>query len=355
MGQPLITALIDTCNHERFITEAIESVLAQGLSAQELEIVVVDDGSTDGTAACVHKFTSQVRYIHKPNGGQASAFNAGFREARGEIVALLDGDDVWLPGKLRRVIAEFARHPEAGMVYHPNQNWDAEKGTSYEEAGFFPISGDVPADPNLLMRYGNFSTSGMALRRSVVERLLPVPEELVIYADTYLIYLIIFIAPVVAINEHLTRYRHYDGNLAAYGGGDRDRQQRRWRCYQSAVGHIRAWLERNGHDTTQAGIADFLERHRLVAEYFRFLHAPPSHGEFFRHLRTQERLYGRFWSRSYRAFRAAASGLGFLLGYNTYEALRNRYRKAGAIQARESLLPTHAAPTSARSASAPTS
>src|SRR5579859_3686163 len=97
---PLITALIDTYNHERYIEQALVSVLEQGLSAEELEIVVVDDGSTDGTAKVVERFGARVKLVRKKNGGQASAFNAGFAESRGEIIAMLDGDDWWAKGKL---------------------------------------------------------------------------------------------------------------------------------------------------------------------------------------------------------------------------------------------------------------
>jgi glycosyltransferase involved in cell wall biosynthesis len=93
MGKPLVTVLIDTYNHERFIEEAIVSVLAQDFPASDTEILVVDDGSTDRTPDIVRKFEPRVRLLRKENGGQASAFNAGIPEATGEIVAFLDGDD----------------------------------------------------------------------------------------------------------------------------------------------------------------------------------------------------------------------------------------------------------------------
>src|ERR1700726_5204623 len=103
MRNPLITALIDTYNHELFIEDAINSVLSQDFSRSEIEILVVDDGSTDKTPEIVRKFGPRVRLIRKANGGQASAFNAGVPEAQGEIVAFLDGGDWWARNKLSRL------------------------------------------------------------------------------------------------------------------------------------------------------------------------------------------------------------------------------------------------------------
>src|ERR1700719_4504741 len=116
--KPLITALVDTYNHERYIEQALTSVLEQGLSAAELEIVVVDDGSTDKTPSIIQKFAPRVKHLRKKNGGQASAFNTGFAESRGEIVALLDGDDWWAEGKLAAVAQALEKNPELAAGGH---------------------------------------------------------------------------------------------------------------------------------------------------------------------------------------------------------------------------------------------
>ena len=91
MPIPLVTAIVDTFNHEHFIEQALNSVLDQGFSASDLEVLVVDDGSTDRTSVIVEKFAGRVQIVRKENGGQASAFNAAIPLARGEIVAFLDG------------------------------------------------------------------------------------------------------------------------------------------------------------------------------------------------------------------------------------------------------------------------
>src|SRR5271168_1963159 len=116
MTVPVITVLIDTYNHERFIEEAIASVLEQDFPPSEMEILVVDDGSTDRTPEIVRKFGARVRLLQKANGGQASAFNAGISEARGEIVSFLDGDDWWARNKLTLVMQAMSADPAVGIV-----------------------------------------------------------------------------------------------------------------------------------------------------------------------------------------------------------------------------------------------
>jgi glycosyltransferase involved in cell wall biosynthesis len=118
MANPKITVLIDTYNHERFIEEAIGSVLEQDFPAAEMEILVVDDGSTDRTPEIARKFEPRVRLARKQKGKQASAFNAGIPEARGGIVAFLDGDDWWAREKLKRVVEALDADPAVGIVGH---------------------------------------------------------------------------------------------------------------------------------------------------------------------------------------------------------------------------------------------
>src|SRR5215475_12385935 len=97
MKAPLVTVVIDTYNYGRYIEDAINSVLAQRFPSDQMEILVVDDGSTDDTPERLCKFEGHIQHLRKPNGGQASAFNLGFARAQVEIIALLDADDVWLP------------------------------------------------------------------------------------------------------------------------------------------------------------------------------------------------------------------------------------------------------------------
>src|SRR6202451_2783321 len=139
MKTPAVTVLIDTFNHERFIEEAIVSVLEQDFPATEMEILVVDDGSTDRTPELVRKFAPRVRYARKENGGQASAFNFGIPMAQGEIIAFLDGDDWWAKPKVSKVVQTLSSRPDVGVVGHGIYEVDSDTGrtsaTLPEESG----------------------------------------------------------------------------------------------------------------------------------------------------------------------------------------------------------------------------
>ncbi len=113
---PLVSVVIPTYNREYLVQEAIASVLAQGYPA--LEVLVVDDGSTDNTVSRVGALGPPVRVISiRHSGWPGLVRNVGIREAHGELIAFLDSDDLWLPGKLRRQLDYLAAHPDIAFVY----------------------------------------------------------------------------------------------------------------------------------------------------------------------------------------------------------------------------------------------
>jgi glycosyltransferase involved in cell wall biosynthesis len=114
MDQPLVSVVVPTHNCAPFLAEAIESALAQ--SHRRIEIIVVDDGSTDATADVLNQYASRVSVIRQPNEGVSAARNVGIRASHGEYIALLDADDAWHPEKLTRQLALF-RAPSVGLVH----------------------------------------------------------------------------------------------------------------------------------------------------------------------------------------------------------------------------------------------
>ena len=120
-----ISVVIPTYNYALYLPEAIDSVLAQTYAP--LEIIVVDDGSTDDTPRVLAAYGDKVRVIRQDNQGVAAARNAGLAAARGEYVALLDSDDVWLPRKLELQMARFESDPSLGFVHCGAETFDGER------------------------------------------------------------------------------------------------------------------------------------------------------------------------------------------------------------------------------------
>jgi len=123
-GLPLVSVIIPTYNRWPMVCESIDSALAQDYPA--LEVIVVDDGSTDGTdEKLAERYGDRVRYIWQENQRQAAARNTGIEAASGDLIAFLDSDDLWLPGKLQAQVRSLQAAPEAGFSYTICLNADA--------------------------------------------------------------------------------------------------------------------------------------------------------------------------------------------------------------------------------------
>jgi glycosyltransferase involved in cell wall biosynthesis/peptidoglycan/xylan/chitin deacetylase (PgdA/CDA1 family) len=164
--QPLVSVVIATYNSGIYLQEAIDSILGQ--SFRDLELLVVDDGSTDDTRALVDAVSDdRLQYVWQPNAGQTAAKNNGVRRARGEFIGFCDGDDYWYPNKLELQLALFAQSAQTGVVYSPADTID-EFGNKRDEILPAEYRGDVTAE--LFMR--NFVSFGTALvRRRCIEQL----------------------------------------------------------------------------------------------------------------------------------------------------------------------------------------
>jgi glycosyltransferase involved in cell wall biosynthesis len=217
---PGVSVLIDTYNHERFIEHAITSVLEQDMPMDGVEILVVDDGSTDRTPDIVRQFEPRVRLIRKANGGQASAFNTGIRECRGEIVAFLDGDDWWAPQKMRKVVEAMEQDPEAGIIGNgitQVHEYGEEHSEVLHDTLRFRID-SLQGARIFRRRKSQLGTSRMAVRAEILRKILPVPESIVIEADEYIFTLAAALSVVSILGEPLTFYRIHAGNLFQLSG-----------------------------------------------------------------------------------------------------------------------------------------
>lgn len=164
-----VSVVIPTYNLAPFLRGAVEGVRAQGWP--ELEIVVVDDGSTDETAEVLGALAGEnanLRWFRQENAGAAAARNRGINESRGEFVAFLDADDVWLPGKLAAQFEALADKPEAAFSYtdvtlrHPDgRDEDLACGVPGQPLLLQLLGGNLFATPTVLARRDCFREVGL--------------------------------------------------------------------------------------------------------------------------------------------------------------------------------------------------
>lgn len=230
MSRPFVSVLIDTYNHEKFIEQAIGSVLEQHFAPSDYEILVVDDGSTDGSPEIIKKFAPRVTHLPKKNGGQGSAFNYGIPQCRGEIVAFLDADDWWEPNKLSTVVAEFEAHPETGAIGHGLYEVD-ENGKrlflNVPDRVYSCHLRDFSEARQFLELRSFLGTSRLAVRKSVLDKILPLPEAMLIEADEFLATHAVALSGCRALDRPLTSYRFHSGNQFQFSGADSRKLERK--------------------------------------------------------------------------------------------------------------------------------
>jgi glycosyltransferase involved in cell wall biosynthesis len=224
----LATVLITSYNYAAFLPEAIDSALGQ--THPEVEVVVVDDGSTDDSRETIARYGDRIVPVLQENAGQASATNAGFAASRGDIVCLLDADDFFAPEKVAEVTA--AVRPGVSVVYHQLQMIDGDGTPMGKPDPRCVLRGDIR---DRVVRAGGWwprpLTSGLSFPRSYLERVMPIPRaSRRVFPDTYLADAAPFFGPVVGLRRTLACNRvHGDNAWTAAGVDVRDRDRIRER------------------------------------------------------------------------------------------------------------------------------
>lgn len=220
MHRPLASIIVNNYNYARFLTQAVDSALNQ--TYPNVEVIVVDDGSTDDSRAVLEQYGSRIRSIFKANGGQPSAINAGFQASRGELVANLDSDDLYDPTAIERAVDAW--HSTTVKAHFPLRVIDsngADCGTLNPRARL--ASGDVSKVLLARGKYISAPSTGNIYSRAVLERILPIPEDTWDHFDCYLETLAPFYGLVLAFNQPLGSYRIHDQNMSGMGALNRRR------------------------------------------------------------------------------------------------------------------------------------
>jgi glycosyltransferase involved in cell wall biosynthesis len=173
------SVIISSYNYERYVVEALESVLAQTLPAHE--IIVVDDGSSDHSVDLLtERFGGhpRVRLIPQKNGGQLSAWVTGGAQASGDVIVLMDSDDLWKPHYLERIAAEYERDPSIDFIYCNMELFGSRSGLLHRQVR------DRDLGISILMgafinRWQGSATSALSLRSRLFSRLIDLPEEMI--------------------------------------------------------------------------------------------------------------------------------------------------------------------------------
>lgn len=209
--KPRVSVIIPTYEHVEFVGAAIQSVLDQRYS--DYEIIVIDDGSQDGTQEVVQQFGNQLRYFWQDNRGLSAARNAGIRKACAEIIALLDADDEWEPGFLERMVVELDRHPQAAAVYC---------GFRYIDREGEPIGGEhLRIEPperfhKVIVSEGNWIVpAAVIFRKQQTMQVGLFNESLDAVEDADLWARMSANATFVGVPEALVRYRRHHQNMSA--------------------------------------------------------------------------------------------------------------------------------------------
>jgi len=204
MANPSCSVIIPTFNRERYVVEAVQSALAQ--SYAPVEVIVVDDGSTDGTEGALEAFASRIRYIRQESSGISAARNRGIQEACGEFVAFLDSDDVYLSEKLARSIEPLLQDPSVAGSFTDYVCIDETTGSEYPRKPLVP-RGEL--FPEIL--YRNFiGTSTALVRKSVLVELGGFDPEVSLSEDWDLWIRLLDRFRLVYVNRCLTRWRLHE-------------------------------------------------------------------------------------------------------------------------------------------------
>ena len=242
----MYSVIIPTYNRCQLLAQAIDSVLRQRCPA--LEIILVDDGSTDDTHAMVAQAYPMVRYFYQPNAGPAAARNRGIRAARGETIALLDSDDLWLEHKFELEQSLLARYPQAGLlagnarasVLGRLRSLDTfgERNIRFEaqQPRFFDWSMQI------MLKGPVCCTSSMTFRRSALDQLGPAPfdESLRFDEDWDLEFRLFSRVPALLYPQAVCHSRIFHDNTRQHytpAGMPRsgDEQRRIWRQQQAII------------------------------------------------------------------------------------------------------------------------
>lgn len=208
MLMPKVSVLIPTYNYGRFVGQAVRSVLEQ--SYPNIEIIVIDDGSTDNTREILRPWQPSICYYYKTNGGTASALNFGIMKASGKYICWLSSDDIFLPDKVAKQVMQMEANPELGFSYTSFMFIDAQGNKERDiHSPFYPDGQEMVEK---LMEGCFINGSSVIIRASALETVGLFDEEMGPAHDYDLWFRLLRQYPCGFLDEILIGYRWHDSN-----------------------------------------------------------------------------------------------------------------------------------------------
>jgi glycosyltransferase involved in cell wall biosynthesis len=217
---PRVSVIVPAYNLAHFLGAALDSALAQDWPAEALEVIVIDDGSSDETPSLLASYGERIKAFRQENGGLVSAVNRGLGEAGGEYLALLDADDEWPPDRVRRQVEFLQEHPAVGLLHGDMEVIDAQGATI--APSFFAQQGHNPARGRVLgeLLGGNFISGGASMfRASLLAALHPISPAAA-YPDWWLAANVAAVAEIDHLPGIFNRYRFHGANMGLGAGVD---------------------------------------------------------------------------------------------------------------------------------------
>lgn len=333
-----VSLVIDTYNNSEFINDAVDSALNQNYPSEYIEIIVIDDGSTDDTRKKLSHYGNKIKYLYKENGGQASALNLALRNCTGEYIVLLDSDDKCTFDRVQKVVDEFNKYDDLACVLNSRVIVNGEE-VFHEKYDEFHNKGLGASTVDLFMKAG-YGTSRSSFRMEYISKILPLPEiNLEIEADLYFNLIMFWYGKVSCLNDQLTIYRIHGNNLFCIP--DEKRLPSQIRCMEAAIGYVRDNSRKS--QLYNISLLDLIlkkyeielrEKKQLLKSYT----GKAGRAENFLIELDKISYYKYKWNRSYLLFKLIALPLYIIFSYKFMMKYKKYYSTSPIIRYREKLI-----------------
>jgi glycosyltransferase involved in cell wall biosynthesis len=340
--KPLVSIIITTYNYGLFIEKAIESVINQNFSSKDMEIIVIDDGSSDDTYEIVKKYKDKIKYIYKENKGQASALNVGFENSNGEYLILLDADDYFREDKVLKVVEEFEKYGEVGYVGNGFKYVDKEGKEIRGEIRKIEFHNLKMDERNFyLIKNGLRGPSGISLRKSHIIKILPIPEDLKYAADIYLNGSLLWFTNFSFLKDELTYVRIHGENVGIRYKREIDTLNYHINAMKRALFYIKKNSEKSGNyapsifkKSIKPLEIEIMEKEFLLS----YLLNRPKKKDLL-HIEIEHLKLCKEWSPLYKFYRILRLPVLFLFSPKFYVKLKEHYSESFFYKLRKKIFP----------------